>query len=146
MVSTVELKYGVKLYWYEFHASCDILTLEVFETIFSVRRETISCGFLLKVQYFKAQSTIINSLVNKLKYVCLFQKFLVPALFTLALLWWQWRLWIRNIHKEWLRTTTKLQRWNNISQILTSFKIKMHSSEWNNSNNYPAKAEIKSAL
>jgi len=53
MISTVELKYGVKLYWYEFHASGVLLTLEVFETIFSVRREAISCDFLFKVQYFK---------------------------------------------------------------------------------------------
>jgi len=66
MILTVELKYGVILFWCEFHASGDLLTLEVFDAMFSVRREAISCGFLLKVHYFKTQSAIINSLVNKL--------------------------------------------------------------------------------
>jgi hypothetical protein len=72
VISTVELKYGVKLYWYGFHGSGGLLTLEVFETIFSARREAISYGFLLKVQNFKTQSTIVNSLVNKLNSVRLF--------------------------------------------------------------------------
>jgi hypothetical protein len=72
MISTVELKYGVKLYRYEFHASGDLLTLEVFESIFSVKREAISCAFLLKVQYFKTQSTFINLFVNNLNSVRLF--------------------------------------------------------------------------
>jgi hypothetical protein len=93
MISTVELKYGVKFYWYEFDASSDLLTLEVFETIFSVRREAISCGLFLKVQYSKTQSTIINSFVNKLSSVRLFvSEVSRPCSITLALLGWQWRL------------------------------------------------------
>lgn len=101
MISTGELKCGVLLFWYEFHASGDLLTLEVFNTIISVRRETISCSFLLKVQYLKTQSTIINSFVNKLNLVRLFVSEVThPCSFTLALLGWQWRLWMTNIHKE----------------------------------------------
>ena len=98
MISTVELKYGVKLYWYEFHASGDLLTLEVFETVFSVWREAISCGFLLKVQYFKTESPFINSFVNKLSSVHLFvSEVSRPCCIALALLGWQWRLWMTNI-------------------------------------------------
>jgi hypothetical protein len=102
MISTVGLKYGVKLYRYEFYASGDLLTLEVFETVFSVRREAISCGFLLKVQYFKTLSPIINSCVNKLSSVRLFvSEVSRPCSITLAILGWQWRLWMTYVRSDW---------------------------------------------